>query len=436
LIAAGAVWVNQTSTRSGTATSAPPRRGRTLPGSRPSSTPPTDHRLGPPRNPSGWRTRREIAAGLPEAGRDDDSDEVTVRTSTQTVATAKRRRLSQARYAEILNGDQAADGILRRKTVKAPTRLLYTRVAEQFLASRQLDQHSPPDVIDFHLDKAIVQLYLAGESQTESNYLYYAVRWYCCRTNQDFRLAFRSRAGHSRSQSQNRRLPETWEALLLQCHALMTQTHGIAALHEAALACTGFLLSFDLYARALDLVVAKRTELRPPQGAAARGAADCWTITIWPSTEEATSKTHKQDHTRVVGATDPLRKWLTALCRPLLAATRGQDMLLKISEATYVKLFKRGRTLARLAPSSLHRLRHGGASVDGLSPTVSDLDLQDRGNWSSPKSVRIYRQPARYLRELEKLSPAQKASALAIVPALQQLLVLHLGRRTDRGRPR
>jgi len=193
------------------------------------------------------------------------------RASSHGAATVKRRKLSETRYAEVLSGKEAIDGLLRRKTVKPATRQLYTRIAEDFLLSRQLTLHSPPNEIDHLLDEAIVQLYLAGESEIESNYLFYAVRWYCCRSNADFRLAYRSRAGHSRARQKQRRLPETWEAVLLQCHSLLTTVTGAIPLHEAALACTGYLLSFDLYARAFDLTNAKRAELRPPQGAAARG---------------------------------------------------------------------------------------------------------------------------------------------------------------------
>ena len=363
LIAAGAVWVNRTSTRSGTGTSAPPQASNSRTASRPSTAILGKFRHGTPPNPSGWRTQRELRDTDPSSQPQAGGSTTAHRASSHGAATVKRRKLSETRYAEVLSGKEAIDGLLRRKTVKPATRQLYTRIAEDFLLSRQLTLHSPPNEIDHLLDEAIVQLYLAGESEIESNYLFYAVRWYCCRSNADFRLAYRSRAGHSRARQKQRRLPETWEAVLLQCHSLLTTVTGAIPLHEAALACTGYLLSFDLYARAFDLTNAKRAELRPPQGAAARGAASAWTLTVWPSTSHETSKTHQHDHTRVIGGTDPKRVWLTELCRPLLRATMGQTSLLGISETKYTTLFSSGAeerpvaTVVSPSPAAWRRLR-------------------------------------------------------------------------------
>jgi len=323
-----------------------------------------------------------------------------------------------------LTTGEPIDGLLRRKTVKATTATLYTGIAQSFLLRNGLTAHSAPEDIDKALDMEMVELYLQGESAAESNLLYYGTRWYTVRTNADLRLSFRSRQGHCRSQFRRRILPETWEAVLLQCAALMDDVSGAGPRLEAARACCGWLLSFDTYARATELLEAARKELRPPLGSAARKAGGFWTLTLFPSTHVEEAKNKLQDVTKMVGATDERRRWLTHLLRPLLRSGLGQDRLLgPLNPGRYLKLFHRSRVLASLQPSHPHRLRHGGASLDGLDQNIGDQTLQDRGGWKSVKSIAIYRQPARYLRELEKLSSRQRLDAACLPTRLQTVLV-------------
>jgi len=311
---------------------------------------------------------------------------------------------------------------------------LYTRAATDFLNRHGLNPQSDPAVIDRELDKDLVQLYLNGEGPTETNYLYYAVRWMTCRTNAELRLAFKSRQGHSRTSRARHVDPETWEGTLLMCRALLLATKATTEAKEAAAACCGFLLSFDTYARGFDLVEALTSELRPPLGAAARSAATAWTLTLYPATGRAVSKTHRQDLTKIIGDTDPRRAWLVRLCPVLKAAHLHPKLLLGLSEARYLHFFRKARSLGNLPQSHPHRLRHGGASADGLLSSVSDFQLQERGNWATPKSVAIYRQPARYLRQLEKLTHAQRDLASVSAPLVEQLVIEALRIRPPRRR--
>jgi len=333
-----------------------------------------------------------------------------------------------------LEHGEPVDGLLRRKTVSAKTRQLYTTVATDFLVAHQLHEHSDPIELDRALDADLVRLYLAGESPVETNYLYYAVRWMCCRTNADLRLSFRSRQGHSKVARSRHVEPETWEGVLLMCRALLLETQDTRDAEEAARAACGFLLSFDTYARGFDLVGAETTELRAPLGAAARSAANAWTLTLFPATGRTESKTHRQDLTKIVGGTDPRRAWLSRLCPALKASRMGQHLLLGIDESRYQYLFHRARRLAKVPDSHPHRLRHGGASADGLLDEVTDLQIQERGNWASIKSVALYRQPARYLRQLERLTAAQRALAAVSPPLVEQLILAQLRRRPSRTR--
>ena len=100
-----------------------------------------------------------------------------------------------------------------------------------------------------------------------------------------------------------------------------------------------------------------------------------------------------------------------------------------MTPARYNELFRLARALANLGPSSAHRLRHGGASADALltgPDAVTDLTLASRGRWSALSSVRRYRQPAQYLKQLQKLSQAQLSEAEQLQRTLPSQLAARL----------
>ena len=120
------------------------------------------------------------------------------------------------------------------------------------------------------------------------------------------------------------------------------------------------------------------------------------------------------DETLSIGTSHPRRAWLQTICPGILKLPHPNGLLLGVTTAEYNILFHRARDLADLFKSSPHRLRHGGASADALqdgNEKRTDLDLATRGRWSSLSSVRRYRQPAQYLRELSRLSSHQHALA-------------------------
>ena len=207
-------------------------------------------------------------------------------------------------------------------------------------------------------------------------------------------------------------------------HALATVPTPAATPAERGLAAIGVLLSFDLYSRANDLRKALISELRPPV-ASQPGSAGVWTLTLYPTTQQETSKTRTQDETISIGASNKRRAWVRQLCRPLKQHCPSDKRLLCLSIKRYLQLFHLGRQLAQLPVSNPHRLRHGGASADGLltnGEQLSDVEIASRGRWGSMKSIRRYRQPARYLRQLQLLSKAQLLQAKVVEPKLPLLL--------------
>ena len=93
------------------------------------------------------------------------------------------------------------------------------------------------------------------------------------------------------------------------CMALLSNVPSWSTCSECARATVAFLLGFDIYGRGQDLVKAQRHELRPPMQHL-RGAAKCWTLLLFPSTELEESKRGGQDETAAIGASHPSRRWL------------------------------------------------------------------------------------------------------------------------------
>ena len=106
-----------------------------------------------------------------------------------------------------------------------------------------------------------------------------------------------------------------------------------------------------------------------------------WMVTLFPSSEARTSKTGQQDVTLQIGGTCPARTWLAAVCH-LLHKTPRRDKsdprLLPLDQRAYSGLFTFATARALLPRATLHGLRHGGASTDGIQG-LSDLALQEHG---------------------------------------------------------
>jgi hypothetical protein len=104
-------------------------------------------------------------------------------------------------------------------------------------------------------------------------------------------------------------------------------------------------------------------------------------------------------------------RWIEALLKrstpPPTDAT-----LLGLSGPRYLALFHRSRRLAGGEPGVPHQSKHGAASADAMAG-ASDTTMMARGPWASPKSLKRYRTPARYLRRLHMLSGRQLALAVA-----------------------
>ena len=107
-------------------------------------------------------------------------------------------------------------------------------------------------------------------------------------------------------------------------------------------------------------------------------------VTFSPANREAVSKTNTQDDTIAVSP----RRGMPELLLALLQGRAPTDRLIPLSLAD-IKIF-----LAPVAPKGFtpHMLRHGGASLAGLS-AVPLNEIMTRGRWAVPSSAQRYTKP-------------------------------------------
>ena len=151
---------------------------------------------------------------------------------------------------------------------------------------------------------------------------------------------------------------------------------------ERTLAVTALLLAFDGYHRPQDPYTIRTCDLHPPVAANA-GAAGKWSLTLFPASRALRSKTGTQDNTFVIGDTSKRRAWLQKVAAALHQNAKKRVYLYNLAPGQLNRVYNRGATLVKLYEVNLHRLRHGGASADGV------------------KQV-----PGAYLRELSSFSTA------------------------------
>ena len=331
------------------------------------------------------------------------------RVSTRAAATAQRRQMASRRQTPVLNGTEPVEGLLRRQKVKPKTAKLYLTAVKQFHEMYGVGPETPLPTLDRLLDTEIVNIYLRGERPAEGRILFYAMRWHHSLRNEQLPKSSASRVGFNRQEQEIGQEPVTWEATMLAARAILA-TNLTEITKDERLACaSAMLLGFDAYARGGDMTWTTKVELRPP--ILHVEAAAFWTLTMWPSTSHETSKTNTQDATKAIGVAKP-RAWLSQLCPILLRLAPQDPRLIPLTQDRYVTLFHRAFALASLPPCTPHRLRHGGASADGMLGS-SDAEILIRGDWRCLASIQRYRRPARYLRQLSSLTKHQLSKASA-----------------------
>lgn len=140
------------------------------------------------------------------------------------------------------------------------------------------------------------------------------------------------------------------------------------------------------------------------------------------------TKTNTFDDTVILGASCKERNWVNGIFgkffrfrAKLMGGRDSKAPLLDLTLVEYEQCLRLGSEhLALPTRRALpHQLRHGGASMDGLT-SLSIEFIQARGRWSELKNVRRYKKQGRYLKRLSMLSDVQMTESARMRNFIQE----------------
>ena len=143
------------------------------------------------------------------------------------------------------------------------------------------------------------------------------------------------------------------------------------------------------------------------------GIARCTTLVLHMEELGRAGKTQEFDTS--VALDLPRQQWLGLLTSRLGHLRRKEALLWDFSQWDWAREFQQAAkdiSVDVLAPC-LYQLRHGGASHDRLVGARSLNEVQQRGNWQSPRSVRRYDKHGRVGLQLQRLGPGQSQALIA-----------------------
>jgi integrase len=273
-------------------------------------------------------------------------------------------------------------------------------------------------LVDVALEKYFEQLFVLGKTASEARYALQGWAWAhpsmptSARTN--FPLAKACLKGWKNMEPGVSRDPCPWEVALLLMQWLVENSETLMAFAVA--------ISFDTYIRPGVLVGLRRENLLRPAKLVS-GAYSGWGIVLSPASSNSVTKVGEQDDSLRVGTLH--RMWIVDLIKQLWSRTAPGACLFDFTLAKFETTFKRATVALNLQSLQLvpHSLRHGGPSTDIYLGLRSLAEVQRRGFWQSPASVRRYEKHSKLLSQLNKLSVAQQRAARAAATSVPRLLL-------------
>ncbi|CAK0870936.1 unnamed protein product [Prorocentrum cordatum] len=181
-------------------------------------------------------------------------------------------------------------------------------------------------------------------------------------------------------------------------------------------------LQVDTYVRPGALMGIKREDLLPPIRQRGSRYTD-WGLVLSPSTRAGKTKSGEQDDTLVIGILD--RTFVKDVAAFLHGSAHdGERVFRHLTLPSYEKSIKEASEALELDALRIvpHCFRHTGPSTDAYLNALSIQQIQDRGKWKCPASVRRYEKHAALLRQLHKMTPRQRREAIAAGRQLPDLL--------------
>ena len=367
-------------------------QARARSGRMPSSSTAASSRSARPSSPAAASGSRPTSRATPPAP---------LRTHVQATRAARRRGTEQVH----LHADQDLVphlSYLARNSVRPETQDGYLKLLRDLSAwlGRRTFPQWLPEVWDEHLVEYLSWMFDRGVGYDRGARTLAAVLWGSSLVAGPLRHAFpqscQCLSGWRRMEPPSSRPPIPFELMNLLVEELVAMGLVKYGLLVATL--------FETYMRPSEAFAMRVNQIVPPRRGAG-GVAAYLTMVIHPLELEQPGKTNEYDHSIALDL--ERQQWLVA---PLLHLCRGRpptapiwhfdlrDLQRAVQEAfVHLEVKHLGYTV--------YGLRHGGASHDRSMRTRSLLEVQARGAWRAPTSVRRYEKHGRLGLELAKLPP-------------------------------
>lgn len=289
-------------------------------------------------------------------------------------------------------------GFLLQKTKKPNTLKSYLKGYRRFLNCTARPSRLVGSLVDKALFKEITKAFFNGEGYSGSKNMVYGTAHHLkLDPKVDLPTATTALGNFAPHCQPKLKDPPTWEQAVIQANWVVTEWPCQAGAEVAA----SILVQFDQYNRPMEQLSMKRNwVVQGPKGELY--------VTLFPVFQEATSKTHSQDDTNVVGISG--RSLAKQVLLELLRLKSGEDLLCKASYPQYRKWIQKSAVACKFPKTLPHDFRHAGASMDGFCGHPAFF-VRGRGNWGSESAMIRYHKPGRYARSLAKLSEQQKTLA-------------------------
>ena len=161
-----------------------------------------------------------------------------------------------------------------------------------------------------------------------------------------------------------------------------------------------------------------------------------WSVVIAPEEDLVCSKTQTFDDTVLLD----VPAFLGPMLGELAAGRDPQGFLFRATAPQMLYSMKTACELLNLAPTlNWYQLRHGGASADVLGRRRAGSEIQARGRWKRPESMRRYAKAAQVQKVLTRLGADQRRFtgwALAnLEPIMKRTLVVRFPITVEQAQP-
>jgi integrase len=331
------------------------------------------------------------------------------KTAARTVRLKKKVQAAASRLlsAKELEDEEIDGEYLSKRSISTATAEIYTEAVAEFKEWCKIRQlaWTPVTQLDITLSRYFDFLYFIGEDISPAGNTLFGIMW-DLKLPKDRSLlpgARRSLAGYRKLVPARSRDPIPIEAVFLLIQWLLKDLTNLIHVLVAIV----MILSFDAYLRPGEAMRLTTGDVVKPAGK----RYPRWGLIL--GTVDKPSKNREVDDTVFVGGA-PERLWLQVLLSTVVGQCMAKSSLfapltLGIYEQTFSKAVKAcGLEVLKLCP---HSLRHGGASDDFYHDHATLLEIQHRGRWKSPASVKRYSKKGKLQRQVNLMTSKQLAAA-------------------------